>query len=644
EGIDFEESFAPVARMEAIRIFLAYAAHKLFMVFQMDVKTAFLHGSLKEDVYVCQPKGFIDADHPSHVYKLKKALYGVKQAPRAWYDELLTFLLQNHFFKGTIDPTLFIRRFHNDILVVQVYVDDIIFGFTHPRGTINTGLWYTKDSGFELTGFSDADYAGCKDTFKSTSATSFGIKYFLRIIPVIIARTFRVILVSIHSDEWKSFQSQHQTAMRSSSSSIFFLLFSNDLLVIEMIRLSTNTPADKKEHEEHLKAILELLKKEELYAKFSKCEFWIPKVQFLSHVIDSQGIHVDPAKIESIKDWESPKTPTEIRQFLGLVGYYQRFIEGFLKIAKPMAKLTQKKVAFEWGDKIRRSIDAKQEDHKNLQHILDQKELNMRQRRWLELLSDYDCEIRYHPRKANVVADALSRKERIKPLRDNITMDFVINLPKSSQGYDTIWVVVDGLTKSAIFTPMRETNSIEKLARMYLKEVVTRHGIPISINFDRDPRTIQTFEDMLHGCVIDFANGWVKHFPLVEFSYNNSYHASIKAAPFEALYGQKCHSPVCWANVGQVQLTGPEMVQVTIEKVIKIKQRMQAVRDQQKSYANLKRKPTALELPQELSRVHSAFHVSNLKRCYSDEPLAMPLDGIHVDDKLQFMEKPVEIM
>nr|GEV45811.1 hypothetical protein [Tanacetum cinerariifolium] len=165
---------------------LAYAAHKSFTVFQMDVKTAFLHGSLKKDVYVCQPEGFINADHLSHVYKLKKALYGLKRAPRAWYDELSTFLLQNHFFKGTIDPTLFIRRFHDDILVVQVYVDDIIFGSTHPRpnivhatclcaryqakpiekhlkevkrifrylwGTINTGLWYSKDSGFKLTDF-----------------------------------------------------------------------------------------------------------------------------------------------------------------------------------------------------------------------------------------------------------------------------------------------------------------------------------------------------------------------------------------------------------------------------------------------------------------------------------------------------------
>nr|GEX01444.1 retrovirus-related Pol polyprotein from transposon TNT 1-94 [Tanacetum cinerariifolium] len=133
EGIDFEESFAPVARMEAIRIFLAYAAHKGFTVYQMDVKTAFLHGSLKEDVYMCQPKGFIDAHHPSHVYKIKKALYGLKQAPRAWYDELSTFLLQNGFSKGIIDHTLFTRRFDNDILVVQVYVDDIIVGSTNPR-------------------------------------------------------------------------------------------------------------------------------------------------------------------------------------------------------------------------------------------------------------------------------------------------------------------------------------------------------------------------------------------------------------------------------------------------------------------------------------------------------------------------------
>ncbi|GKA83494.1 putative reverse transcriptase domain-containing protein [Tanacetum coccineum] len=122
----------------------------------------------------------------------------------------------------------------------------------------------------------------------------------------------------------------------------FVIVFIDDILIYSK---------NKQEHEEHLKLILELLKKEELYAKFSKCEFWIPKVQFLGHVIDSEGIHVDPAKIEAIKDWTSPKSPTEIRQFLGLAGYYRRFIEGFSKIAKPMTKLTQKKVKFVWGDK-----------------------------------------------------------------------------------------------------------------------------------------------------------------------------------------------------------------------------------------------------------------------------------------------------
>ncbi|GJW56406.1 putative reverse transcriptase domain-containing protein [Tanacetum coccineum] len=202
--------------------------------------------------------------------------------------------------------------------------------------------------------------------------------------------------------------------------------------------------------------------------------------RFPGHVIDSEGIKVDPPKIESIKDWASPKSPTEIRQFLGLAGYYRRFIEGFSKIAKPMTKLTQKKVKFVWGDKQEATFQLLEQkekviayasrqlkiheknytthdlelgavvfalkiwrhylygtkctmftDHKSLQHILDQKELNMRQRRWLELLNDYDCDIRYHPGKANVVADALSRKEREPPLRVRaLVMTIGLDLPK----------------------------------------------------------------------------------------------------------------------------------------------------------------------------------------------------------------------
>ncbi|GKB73223.1 putative reverse transcriptase domain-containing protein, partial [Tanacetum coccineum] len=565
----------------------------------------------------------------------------------------------------------------------------------------------------------------------------------------------------------------------------------------------TNAPADRKEHEEHLKTILELLKKEELYAKFSKYEFWIPTVQFLGHVIDCQGIYVDPTKIESIKYWVSPKTPTEIRHapILALPQGAENFIvycdashkglgavlmqnEMVIAYASRQLMIHEKNyttyglelgaVVFAlkiWRHYLYGTKCTVFTDHKSLQHIINQKELNMRQRRWLELLSDYDCEIRYHPGKANVVANALSRKERIKPLRVRaLVMTIGLDLPKQilnaqaeaqkpenlknedvggmirkdipkekleprADGNGRSWLPCYGdlrtmimheshkskysihpgsdkmyqdmkklywwpnmkadiATYSAIFIPMRETDPMEKLARMYLKEVVIRHGIPVSIICDRDPRftsnfwrslqkalgtsldmstayrpqtdgqserTIQTFEDMLRACVIDFGNGWVKHFPLVEFSYNNSYHASIKAAPFEALYGRKCRSPVCWAEDREVQLTGPEIVQETTEKVIQIKQRIQAARDRQKSYADLKRKLMEFQVGDRfMLKVSpwkgvvrfgkrgklnpSTFHVSNLKKCYSDEPLAIPLGGLHIDDKLRFVEEPVEIM
>ncbi|GJU15678.1 putative reverse transcriptase domain-containing protein [Tanacetum coccineum] len=400
----------------------------------------------------------------------------------------------------------------------------------------------------------------------------------------------------------------------------------------------------------------------------------------------------------------------------------------------------------------------------------------MRQRRWIELLSDYDCVIRYHPGKANVVADALSRKDK-EPIRvhalvvtvhnnlpeqirnaqvkackeenisaegfcgegepfkvrsdgtkclkgrvwlplfgglrglimleshkskysihpgsdkmyhdlrklywwpnmkadiatyvskcltcakvkaehqkpsgllqqpeipvwkwERITMDFITKLPRTPSGYDSIWVIVDRLTKSAHFILMNEKYKIEKLTRLYLKEIVCRHGVPVSIILDRDPRfasrfwrslqkslgtnldmstayhpetdgqserTIQTLEDMLRACVIDFGSGWDKHLPLAEFSYNNSYHASIKVAPFEALYGRKYrpHDLKILSRVGPVAYK--------------------------------------LELPRELQGIHNTFHVSNLKKCLSDEDLIIPLDEVRIDEKLHFIEEPIEIM
>ncbi|GKB30753.1 putative reverse transcriptase domain-containing protein [Tanacetum coccineum] len=605
----------------------------------------------------------------------------------------------------------------------------------------------------------------------------------------------------------------------------FVIVFIDDILIYSK---------NKQEHVEHLKLILELLKNEELYAKFSKCEFWIPKVQFLRHVIDSQGIHVNPAKIESIKDWASSKSPTEIRQIL----------EAAFQLIKQKLRSVPILALPEGSEDFMVYCDASHKglgvvlmqrekytvftDHKSLQHILDKKELNMRQRRWLELLSDYDCEICYHPRKAKVVADAFSRKERDQPLWvralvmtiglnlpkqifeaqtearkpknlkskdvggmlienskdlekprkeklepradetlclnnkswltcygdlrtlimneshkskysihlgsdkmyqdmkqlywwpnmkadiatyvskcltclkvkaehqkpsgllvqpeipqwkwDTITMDFVTKLPRTPSGYDNIWVIVDRLTKSAHFLPMRENDPMDKLAKLYLKEVVTRHGIPVSIICDHDPRftsnfwrsfqkamgtrldmntayhpqtdgqrerTIQTLEDMLRACVINFRNGWERHLPLIEFSYNNSYHASIKAAPFEALYAARDRQK-SYANVRRKPLES----QVSDRVMLKVSHWKEVIRFGKRWKLNPRYigpfkvldkvgdGAYRLELPQELSMVHSTFHVSNLKKCLSDEPL----DEIHVDDQLHFVEEPVEII
>ncbi|GJX31050.1 putative reverse transcriptase domain-containing protein [Tanacetum coccineum] len=204
----------------------------------------------------------------------------------------------------------------------------------------------------------------------------------------------------------------------------FVIVFIDDILIYSK---------NKKEHEGHLKLILRLLKEEKLFAKFSKCEFLLSKVKFLGHVIDSEGIHIDPAKIESVKDWASPKTPTEIRQFLGLAGYYRRFIEEAALVGR---SLDAKEKVIPYASRQLKVHEKNYTTH-NLDlgaHILDQKELNMRQRRWLELLSDYDYKIRYHPRKANVVADALSQKERTKPLRVRaLVMTVGLNLPTRIQ-------------------------------------------------------------------------------------------------------------------------------------------------------------------------------------------------------------------
>nr|GEY41182.1 hypothetical protein [Tanacetum cinerariifolium] len=395
---------------------------------------------------------------------------------------------------------------------------------------------------------------------------------------------------------------------------------------------------NKEEHEEHLRIILELLQKEKLYAKFSK------------------------SKVEAIKNWTASKSPTEVYEWgeeeeedfqllkdklcsapiLALpegsedfVVYCDASLKGYGAVL-----MQREKRHYLYGVKCTVFTD-----HKSLQYILDQKELNMRQRRWIELLSEYDCEIRYHPRKANVVADALSRKEREKPLRadiatyvgqcltcakvkaehlkpsgllqqpeipkwkwENVTMDFMTGLPRTLSGYDSIWVIVDRLTKSAYFLPKKKTDSIEKLAELYLKEIVCRHGVPVSVISDRDSL---------------FTSSWDKHLPLVEFSYNNSYHASIKTAPFEALYGRKCRGVIRFGKHGKLS---PRFI-----RPFKVIERIRPV-----AYK--------LELPDKLREIHDTFHVSNLKRYFVNEDVVIPLDEVQLDDKLHFVEEPVEIM
>nr|GEV10282.1 hypothetical protein [Tanacetum cinerariifolium] len=396
------------------------------------------------------------------------------------------------------------------------------------------------------------------------------------------------------------------------------------------------------------------------------------EVQFLGHVINGNGIHVDPSKIKAVKNWKAPRTSNE------------------------------KCKTFNWGKKheltfqtltdklCNAPILALLDGPKDFVVYCDASGIGLgcvlMQRGKIELFSEYDSEICYHPSKANVVVDALSRKERVKPKRgrainmilqssikdrilatqkelwmslqdcreEGIAMDFVTKFPRTSSGHDTIWVIVDQLTKSAHFLTMHEEYKMDRLVRLYLNEIVARHGVSISIISDRNSRftsmfwqsmqealgtrldmsttyhpridgqserTIQTLEDMLIACVLDFGGSWDVHLPLAE--------------------------------VREGQLIEPELVQETTKKISQIKDRLKAMRDYQKIYADKRWNPLEfgvghgayrLDLPKELNALHNTFHVSNLKKCLAGPTLQVPLDEIRVDAKLNFVEEPVEIL
>nr|GEV32751.1 hypothetical protein [Tanacetum cinerariifolium] len=402
--------------------------------------------------------------------------------------------------------------------------------------------------------------------------------------------------------------------------------------------------SDKEEHGRPLKIILELLKKKILYAKFSKCDFWLDSLQFLGHVIDRSSVHVDPAKIEAITSWAAPTMLTEVRQFLRLAGYYRRFIEE------------------------RAELDTTEID---------------------QVVSDYDCEIRYHPGKVNVVADALSRKEKDKPLRIRALMMTIHNdLPKqipeargeAMKGENVKAENLERLIKQIFeFRPDGTRcfgNRVWLLQFGGLRDLVMHesHKSKYSIHPGSD-KMYQDFKPFywwptmkadiatyVRKCLICAKD---RHLPLVEFSYNNSYQASIKAAPYEALYGRKYRPLVYWSEVGDIQLTGQELIRDTTEKIIQIKNRLLTVRGRQKSYADRRAKPLefkvsdmvllkilarvgpiayTLELPEELKGIHSTFHVSNLKKCFAKGDIVVPMDEIQHDDKLHMIEEPVEVV
>nr|GEU68072.1 putative reverse transcriptase domain-containing protein [Tanacetum cinerariifolium] len=551
----------------------------------------------------------------------------------------------------------------------------------------------------------------------------------------------------------------------------FVIVFIDDILIYSK---------NKKEHEEHIKAILELLKMRSCMLSSQNVNFGFPSEDFIVYCDASiKGLGTVLMKQEKViayasrqlKIYENNYTTHDLElgivklcsaQILALPEGSEDFIvycdasneglgavlmkrEKVILYASRQLKIHEKNYTTD-DLELGAVVCTVFTDHKSLQYILIQKELNIRQRQWLELLSDYDCDIHYHPGKANVVSDTLSSKEREPPLRvralvmtigldhprqhlnaqtearklENIKKEDVGGMlvensrdpekteaqkPENIKNEDVggmirkdipkeklepctdgtlcfncrSWFPCYGDLKTVIMhESLRSKYSIlpgskkmyQDLKKLYwwpnmkaniatyvskcltCAKVKAKHQRPIRLLVQ--PKIPQWKWDNI---TMDFAIK-LPNSSEVEFSYNNSYHAGIKATPFEALYGQKCRSPVCWAEVRKVQLTGPEIVQKVTKKNVQIKQKIQAARGRQRGYADLRCKPMEfqvgdsvmlkvgaiaykLELPQELSKVYNTFHVSNLKKCHANEPLAVPLDGLHIDDKLHLIEEPV---
>nr|GEV29025.1 reverse transcriptase domain-containing protein [Tanacetum cinerariifolium] len=414
----------------------------------------------------------------------------------------------------------------------------------------------------------------------------------------------------------------------------FVIIFIDDILIYK----------SEEEQTEHLRLILKLLKKEELYAKFLKYDFWLSRVQFLGHMIDSEGIHVDPVKIESIKDWSFAQ---DLDGDLSISRHYlygmkcvvftdhkslkhivvearkdEKFItEDLCGMIKKLEQRTDGTLCLNGRSWIPGQGNLREliiyESHKSKYSIHPGSDKMYQDLKKLYWWPNIKAEITTYFSKCLTYSKVKDDYQKpsgllVQPVIlvwkwKNITMDFVTKLPKMSTGQDTIWVIVDRLIKSAHFLSMKETDSMEKLTRQYLKEVVSRHGVLVLIIFDQDSKFRSYFWQSLNKALdeplaipldeiqIDDKLKFIEE--LVEIMdqevkwLKQGCILIIKAAPFEALYGRKCRSPVCWAEVGDAQLTGPEIIQETTEKIVQIKQRLQAACDRQKSYVDVRRKP-----------------------------------------------------